>query len=345
MSLDQIQRSVTREEVGRASQGFGSHLGTIRRASALAARSARASSLFVALVVTTGAFSALRPETFPTRDNALAILTLAAPLAVVACGLTVVLILGDFDLSIGSMIGLGGAAAVVAQSSQHLTWPTAVALAMGLALLIGLANGVLTAYVGLSSFIVTLASGTILTGIEFSLTDQKTIYEGIDPGYASLGQSTLLGVSVQVWIAIGGALLAWSVLRHTEIGRYAYAIGGNAVAARLSGIRVSAIRAAGFVVSALAAAVAGVLLTAQADSSFSNAGQPYLLPAFAAAFLGTTLHRSGRFNISGTIVGVLMLGVIQTGLTMLQLSTAAVNLAQGGVLLAAVLASRLGRRS
>jgi ribose transport system permease protein len=303
----------------------------------------RAGGLFVALLAVILVFSALRPDTFPTAGNALAILTLAAPLAVIACGLTFVLVQGDFDLSVGSMVGLGGATAVVAQSALHLTWMSAVGLALLVAIAVGAINGVLTAYVGLSSFIVTLASGTILTGLEFSLTDQKTIYEGIDPGYSALGQSIVVGLNSQIWIALIVAVVCWTALRHTEAGRYAYAIGANPVAARLSGVRVPLLRVGGFVVSALAAAVAGILITAQASSSFSNAGQPYLLPAFAAVFLGTTISSAGRFNVIGTVIGVVLLGVIQTGLTMLQLSTAAVNLAQGGVLLVAVLFSRIGQ--
>lgn len=310
------------------------------RAGALLARS----GLLVALALTIGIFSLLRPATFATSANATSILTLAAPLAIVAAGLTVPLVMGDFDLSIGSMIGLGGAFSVVAQSHWHLTWPTAVAATLALAVVVGLVNGILTAYAKLSSFIVTLGMGTVLTGVEFSLTGQKTIYQGIDPGYAKLGQSTVLGLNLQVWIAALVALGIWIVLRHTEPGRYFYAVGSNPVASRLSGVRVDLLRVAGFVVVALGAAIAGILLTAQANSSFSNAGQPYLLPAFAAVFLGSTVFGAGRFNVAGTMVGVLLLGVTETGLTMLQLSTAIVLLVQGGVLISAILVSRLGTR-
>lgn len=302
------------------------------------------SGLLVALGLTVAVFSVLRPDNFPTLSNAGSVLTLAAPLAIVSAGLTVSLVMGDFDLSIGSMIGLGGAFCVVLQSHWHLTWATAVAATLLLAVIAGLINGVLTAYARLSSFIVTLGMGTVLTGVEFGLTGQKTIYQGVDPGYAKLGQSMILGLNVQVWVAVALAVCMWALLRHTEPGRYFYAIGSNPVATRLSGVRVEMLRVVGFVIVSVSAALAGVLLTAQAASSFSNAGQPYLLPAFAAGFLGTTVFGAGRFNIAGTMVAVLLLGVTETGLTMLQLSTAVVLLVQGSVLITAILLSRIGAR-
>lgn len=298
--------------------------------------------VLIALLATVAVFGALRPDSFLTLANAKSILTLAAPLAITASGLTVVLVLGDFDLSIGSMIGLGGASAVVLMSMAGIAWPAAVALALGLGLAAGLVNGVLVAYAKASSFIVTLGMGTVLTGLEFSMTGQKTVYQGIPGGYLSLGQSELLGINVQIWIALVVAVSAYVLLEHTEMGRYMYAAGANPEAARLSGVRVQRLRVVAFVLAGLSAALAGVLLTAQAGSSFSNAGQPYLLPAFAAVFLGSTVMRGGRFNALGTLIGVLFLGVIQTGLTMLQLSTAVVYLVEGSVLVAAILLARLG---
>lgn len=297
-----------------------------------------------ALLATIVVFGALRPNSFLTLDNAKSILTLAAPLAITAMGLTVVLVLGDFDLSIGSMIGLGGATAIVLMSKAGVAWQAAIVLALAMGLAGGALNGILVAYFNASSFIVTLGMGTVLTGLEFSMTGQKTLYDGVAAGYVSLGQHELLGLNTQVWIALAVARAVYVLLEHTEMGRYMYAAGANPEAARLSGIRVQRLRLIAFVLVGAAAALAGILLTAQSGSSFSNAGQPYLLPAFAAVFLGSTVLRGGRFNPLGTLIGVIFLGVIQTGLTMLQLSTAVVNLVQGSVLIAAILLARLGAR-
>jgi ribose transport system permease protein len=135
------------------------------------------------------------------------------------------------------------------------------------------------------------------------------------------------------------------LLERTEIGRYMYAIGGNSEAARLSGVRVRSLRLLGFVIVAFSAAVVGLLLTSQSASYAPNLGISYLLPAFAAVFLGAAVFRPGEFNVLGTVIGVLFLGVIQTGLTMLNLQTYMINLVQGGILITAVLVSRLGQRS
>ena len=301
--------------------------------------------LLLAFAVMIIAFSLAKPDAFPTTANLKSILTAAAPALIVAAGLTVPLVMQDFDLSFGAMIGLAGGAAVVLQSQDGWAWGLAALVALGLGLGAGLANGFLIAFLGGSSFIITLAMGTVLVGMEYVFTDQKTIFSGVSEGYVEIGQGEFLGLNNQIWIAGVIALLLWVMLDQSELGRYMYAIGGNPEAARLSGVRIRRIRLTGFVVVALCAAIVGILLTAQAASSVPNTGVPYLLPAFAAVFLGSAVFRPGEFNIPGTVVGVLFLGVIQTGLTMLQLETFVINLVQGAILIVAVLVSQLGQRT
>lgn len=301
--------------------------------------------LLLALIAAVLVFSLLRPQAFFSTTNAFAILTLAAPLAIAALGLTVALVLNEIDLSVGSMIGLGGAFTVCLMSFWGIPWYVAILLALVLATGLGLITGVMVAFSGANSLIITLGMATLFTGIEFSLTNQRTIYTGIDPSYVAIGQSMLLGVNLQVWIASGVAILTCLFLEKTEAGRFMYATGSSPEAAFLAGVPVRSLRVFGFLLVAICATLAGILLTAQSASAFSNAGQPYLLPAFAAAFLGSTMSPDGRFTAHGTIVAVLFIGVIQTGLTMLQLSTGSINLAQGGLLVVAVLLSRIGRKA
>jgi ribose transport system permease protein len=301
--------------------------------------------LLLAFALTVLVFSLAEPDSFPTIDNLKSILTAAAPALIVAAGLTVVLVMQDFDLSFGSMIGLGGAAAVVLMAREDVGWQLAVLAAFGLGLAAGLLNGVLVAYAGGSSFIITLAMSTVLIGVEFGLTDQKTIFSGVPEGYTDIGRNVLLfDLSNQIFIAAAVALLLWLMLEKTEAGRYMYAIGGNPEAARLSGVRIRELRLAGFVIVALCATLTGILLTAESASSSPTIGTPYLLPAFAAVFLGAAVFRPGQFNLAGTVVGVLFLGTIQTGLLMLDLETFVINLIQGAILISAVLLSRLGQR-
>jgi ribose transport system permease protein len=206
---------------------------------------------------------------------------------------------------------------------------------------IGLLNGLLVAYGAASSFIITLGMGTICTGIEFLFTGQKTIFDGIPASYASLGQGhPLLDLPWTVFAAVALAAGVWITLDHTEYGRRLLAVGGSEEAARLAGLRTRRLRASAFVVSAVFAALAGVAITSAAASSTPQAGLPYLLPAFAAVFLGSAVFRVGQFNAAGTIVGVVLLQVIQTGLLMLSISTALINIIQGTILIVAILLSR-----
>jgi ribose transport system permease protein len=284
-------------------------------------------------------FSALRPETFPTWDNVETTLVLAAPLLVVASGLTVVLVMGDFDLSIGGMIGLSGAVAVVLMSDGGVAWPVAVVVALLAAVVVGIANGVLVGYRGLSSFIITLAMGTVLLGIEYLLTDQQTIFDNVPASYGDIASTPVLGLGLQVWIAFAFAGVIYLLLHQAEIGRYMHAVGGNREAARLAGVATSRLRLIGFVVAAVAACIAGILITSQSGASTPNSGASFLLPAFAGVFLGTAVFKPGQFTLPGTVVGVLFLSVIQTGLTMVDLTTAVVNIVQGLILMVAVFAS------
>lgn len=295
-----------------------------------------------ALLSAAAIFSALRPEAFFTITNAQAMLTLSAPLIVAALGLTIALVMNDIDLSLGSMIGLCGAVAIAAMSFWSIPWPLAILFALMVAIVGGLATGWMVASLGANSLIISLGMATLLTGLEFTVTDQKTIYQGVQDGYIALGQSQVLGVNVQVVVAAVVALSAYLLLERSEAGRYMYAVGGNPTAAFLAGVPVRALRITGIVLSGLGAAIAGILLTAQSASAFSNAGQSYLLPAFASAFLGSTLSPDGRFSVVGTVVAVLFIAVVQTGLTMLQLSSGTIYVAQGALLIAAVLLSRFG---
>jgi ribose transport system permease protein len=302
--------------------------------------------LLLAFAVTIVVFGIIEPDSFLTIQNLKSILTSAAPLLIVAAGLTVVLVMADFDLSIGAMIGLGGATAVVLMSKADVAWPLAIVVALLVGVAAGAVNGYLIAYLGGSSFIITLAMTTVLIGVEFLLTDQETIFSGIAQGYADIGQSRpLLDLNTQVYVAAVVSLLIWLLLEKSEIGRYMYAIGGNPEASRLAGVRIREIRLLGFIIVAVCAAIAGILLTSLAASSTPTQGSSYLLPAFAAVFLGSAVFRPGEFNLLGTVVGVLFLGTIQTGLTMADMETAAINIVEGAILITAILVSRLGHRA
>ncbi len=302
--------------------------------------------LLITFLLTIVVFCLLRPDAFATWDNAESILTLAAPPLIIAVGLTVVLAMQDFDLSFGAMIGLAGGAVTTFIVSDGMGWGLAILLVLGIGIVVGILNGFMVAYLGGNSFIITLAMGTVLTGVEFALTGQDTVFQGLPLDFLDIASgSSILGLSNQIWIAVVVIVLAWLLMDRTELGRYMYAIGGNEEAARLSGIRVRPYRIIGFIAVGLAAAIVGVLMISLSGTYSPNGGATYLLPAFAAAFLGAAVFKPGEFNIPGTVVGVLFLGVIQTGLTMLNTESFVFNLVPGGILIAAVLVSRLGQRA
>jgi ribose transport system permease protein len=311
---------------------FRSHLQTF------AARFGVLSAFLLTVVI----MSLLRPTTFATMTNARTMLTEMAPLTIASVGATVVLVMGDFDLSIGAMITLSGTTTVYLMFVSGLPPWFAILSGAGAGLLVGLVNGVLIAGAGTSSFIVTLAMGTVLTGIEGRLSNQQSIFGPTPQSFSFVANGSFLGASMQIWIAAAVVLVLWLTLEKSVIGRSMYAIGGNGEAARLSGIRVSVVRTVGFLTVATCAALAGILIAAQSGSSTPGVGLPLLLPIYAASFLGSTVLVPGRFSILGTVVGSMFLQVIATGLILLDLATPVVSVVQGSILIVAVLVARAG---
>ncbi|MBM3679469.1 MAG: ABC transporter permease, partial [Actinobacteria bacterium] len=160
-----------------------------------------------------------------------------------------------------------------------------------------------------------------------------------------IASKSFLDLPLPVWIAIAVLVLLWFVTEHTVLGRYMAAVGGNIEAARLGGVNVELVRLIGFVIVGLGAALAGVLVTAQAQQYYANAATGYLLPAYAGLFIGAATLRGGVFHIPGTAFGILFMQMIQTGLILLNWKASIANIVQGLVLVGAVLLSRIGSRS
>ena len=286
------------------------------------------------LILLFAIFAAAKPEEFLAGDNLRAILSQAALLAIVAGGLTIPLISLDFDLSIGAMASLGGL--TVALLLQH-DFPLvgAVAMVVALAVAVGVVNGLVVVRLGVSAFIATLAAMSVLTGLGEWWSNGTTV-PILDPAFASWATAKLAGFEVPVVIAVVWYVILWVTLERTTLGRKIYAVGANSEAARLTGLRVRSLRVGAFVVSAVAAAVAGVLLTSKLTGAYQGAGDAYLLDAFCAVFLGAVTWRIGQFHIMGTAIGILLLAVLTNGLNIIGLPAYLVSIAKGVVLVAAV---------
>lgn len=301
--------------------------------------------VILAMVLTFAAFSLIRPDSFFTLFMFRAILRDCAPLLIASLGVTFVLVMNDYDLSIGGLIALLATVSVLLVSTDYVGFSPLLAvlatLAIGAAL--AFANGALISYVGLPSFILTIAMGTVFTGLGLQLTGSSSIYQGIPESYNAIAGGRVFGLSHQVFIACGALAAAHIFLRHSVAGRYMYAIGGNAEAARLSGVPVRLLKACGFGVVGLAAAITAVLLTSQANAANPNTGLGLLLPAYAAAFLGSSMFRFGTFTAVGTAIGALFLQIIGSGLTILNLSGPFIQIIEGAILAAAISLSRFNR--
>lgn len=292
----------------------------------------------VSLAVCVIVFSALRPDIFATSQNFLNVINQVAILGMIALGLTVAMVQGLFDLSVAAVATLGGFLATKWLADGTISSPVlAVVVVVVISMLIGAFNGVVVAYGGVSAFIATLAVGSILTGVVLGISDSQTILSGIPDGFLAMGQGKVGPVPAPVIFLAVMALVLYVFLEQTQAGRHMYAIGGNAEAARLSGIPVKRYALVALGISAACAAIGGMVVAANLGVGRpQGVGDTYLLDAFAAAFIGASTLRPGRFHILGTVIGVLLIGVINNGLSIMGVQTFWQYVVRGVILLLAV---------
>jgi ribose transport system permease protein len=296
----------------------------------------------IALVLLIVLFGAMRPEVFLTVGNLRNILEQVAILSIIAAAQTVVMVAGDFDLSVGATATLSGAV-VAAVLIAGWALPLAILAGLLVGLAAGLINGVLVASLRLSPFIATLASMTSIGGLAFIVTGGTTLY-GLPEEFSWIGQSRPLSIPMPIYFALAVALVVWVVLRFTVVGRRWYAVGGNHEVARLAGINVSAARVLAFGVAGLGAAIGGIILVSRLGNATPTGANHYMLYAIAAVFLGMTLLRSGWANLPGTLVGVLIIGVMSNGLNIVGVNSYVQQLLTGVIIIVAVALSAFRTR-
>jgi ribose transport system permease protein len=299
-------------------------------------------------------FWAALPDTFMTARNWLNISQQLSMLTVVAVTMTVVMVMGDFDLSVGAMASLAGVIAAILFTQD---WPIAAALGAALlaGVLGGLFNGILVSLIGILPFVATLATLTMFSGAAFLISDGKTIFgRDIPQAFADFARSGLpigtlddkpLILPALTLLAAFITLIIWVILEHTTYGRRLYAIGGNAEAARLAGVRTRALRLSAFAITGLGAAIAGLMYAARVASANPVQGDGLMLTAIAAVFLGMTVTRDGQPHVLATVAGVITLGVLDNGLTQLQVDSYIRQVLVGAIILIAVSVSAIGRRA
>lgn len=305
-------------------------------------RGAQTYGTAAALLVIVLAFSAIRPSSFCTLTNFINITRQMSLLVVISLGATVVMSVGEFDLSVGQMASLGGVAA-----AQLAVAGVPLALCFTLPLLaaaaVGLVNGWVVARFRALSFITTLGMSTVLSGVVYRLSGGATVFENIPKGFSVLGTAKLGRIPLLSILMLGFVLLLWFLMRHTPTGRKFYAIGGGEEAARVAGIPVKRCKLLAFVLCAVMACVAGMLIASRVGSANTTAGDGYFLKSYAAVFIGCTASWRGVPNVLGTLLGAAILGVLANGLTMLQMPTYMQDIITGAIIILAVVAQRLGR--
>jgi ribose/xylose/arabinose/galactoside ABC-type transport system permease subunit len=272
---------------------------------------------------------------FLTFDNAVNVLPNAAPLALIAGGMTLTLIAAEIDLSVGSVVALVGSLAALLSVNFGAPWPLVLLGAIAAGAFVGVINGWFTTRLGMPSFVATLAMLGIARGVALLITQGKPIY-GLPDAVAWLGQGELWIVPVPVVLAALILAALHFALSRTRFGLNIYAVGGNPEAARLSGVDVPGVKMAVLVLSAVLASVGGLILAARLNAGSGTVGADLLLDAIAAVVIGGTSLLGGVGRITGTVLGVLLIASIRNGLVLLNVSAFWQQVAIGALILLAV---------
>ncbi len=292
------------------------------------------------------------PDTFLTRTNLVTnVLEVVSFVIIVSSAQTVVMVVGEFDLSVGGLAAFSTAftasllTTTSLDGSPHAPNSVLLAVLLGLTvgLLGGLLNGILVSYVGVLAFIATLGMAQVYTSLAKHRVNGQPVYGLVENDFVSVAQGDLLGVSNKIWIAVAFAGLIWFLLDRTVLGRRMYAVGGNESAAHLSGIATKRIRLIAFAIAGVGAAAAGILQAASTATANSSAPQPWMLQSIAGVFLGMAIFRNGRPNVPGTVLGVVLLRTLDNGLNFTGLNDFVQSAISGAAIVVAVMPPAISR--
>ena len=298
----------------------------------------------IGLAVMIVAFSVLSPEAFPTFNNFINVINQASLAMIISGGLTLALVIGEMDLSVGYAASLHGVLVTGLIVHNKLPIPVALAVVVVLGGLVGAANGLIVTKLRVNSVIATLGVGTILVGLAFAYSSGVPIVADVPEAFLQLTLGRwLFGIPNPIVVMALVVLVLWVLVERTAIGQEIQAVGGNQAAARLAGISVDRIKILAFVISGMCAALTGALLASRLGSGTTSAADSYLLTAFAAVFLGSATLRDGEFHVLGTLVGTLIIVFGFNGLNIFGAPTFSQYVFQGATLIIAVGLSSLGR--
>lgn len=303
-------------------------------------------ALLPALVVVV-IIGALSSDAFLTTDNIRNIFNQSAVLSIVVVAEALILIVGRFDLSLESTVGLAPMVAAwlmapeaIGGSGFGLDPYLAMVVSLAIGALVGIFNGFMIVKLRLNAFIVTLAVLILLRGLTLGITNGKTLF-GLPEPFLYLGSADWFGIPVAVIFSAVVYLVFGLFLRYHRVGRAIYAVGGNAEAARASGIRTDRVIWGTFIVGGILAAIAGIMLTGRLSAVTADQGQNLIFTVFAAAVIGGISLNGGRGSLLGALTGVLLLGVISDILTLSSISSFWIDASFGAIILIALVVTRL----
>ena len=274
---------------------------------------------------------------FLTEQNISNVLRQTSINGILAIGMTYVILTGGIDLSVGSVLAFSSmVAASLVSGEQSQGVFVAIMAGLGTGAALGMVNGLLVSRFGVPPFVATLGMLSVARGLTFIYTDGTPI-PNLSPAFRTIGQGFVGPVPVPVFIFAGVALLFWWVLKYTTFGRYIYAVGGNERSARTSGVNTRGVLFGAYIIAGSLAGLAGLILTARTTSALPQAGVSYELDAIAAVVIGGTSLSGGTGSVLGTVIGALIIGVINNGLDLLGVSSYYQQVIKGVIIITAVL--------
>lgn len=289
------------------------------------------------------AFSIAVPKIFPTPLNLVNIVNQASLAAIIAGGLTVALVVGEMDLSIAYLASFAGVLVTGLMANQHVPMWLSIIITLAACIAFGLLNGIIITKLQVNAVVATLGTGSIIVGLSFAYARGIPIASGLPSAFQQLAIGKTAGIPNNIFIMIIVLALLWVFLNFTEWGVQLRATGGNPQASRLSGIRVDRVKILGLCIASFTAGITGILLASLIGSGTSAAADGYLMPAFAAVFLGSATLRDGDFHIIGTLIGVFFIQIGFNGLAIFGSPTYVQYFFRGGILVIAVGLSSIAR--
>ena len=296
--------------------------------------------VFFALICAT--FAILRPGSFFKISNVVTVLRQISILAILGAGLTVVMITGRIDLTIGNTTSAISVlvGALMVDFGMNVWLACIIGVAAGA--LLGALNGATVAYIGIPDFIATLSMGFLISGFNQAYTKGHPI-SNLPKVFSIFGKGNLLGIPVSIYMMFICLVVVYLVLNKTRFGRHVYAIGGNQEAAMMSGINVKKNLLMSYVVSGMGCALGAIILSSRLQTCHPSAGDAYMMDALATVYVGATAFKNGEPNIMGTFIGALIIGVLNNGLTLCNVSYYSQDIAKGAVILLAVTITSIQR--